>query len=162
MFGVSAGGGLLAASILKMQQLNLPLPAVLSLGTPWSDLTKTGDSYYTNEDIDNVIITYDGMVEACAKLYAGGAPLTDPFISPIYGNYTKDFPPSLLITGTRDLFLSNTVRLFRKLRQADVQAELQVFEGMSHAFFANWVDAPESKEVFKEMILFFQKHFAQH
>jgi acetyl esterase/lipase len=38
--------------------------------------------------------------------------------------------------ATRDLFLSNTVRMQRKLREAGVEAQLQVFEGMSHADFA--------------------------
>lgn len=158
MFGTSAGSGLLLAVILKMQELNLPLPAVLSVGTPWSDLSKTGDTYYTNENIDNVVVTYDGIMEGMVAQYAGQHDLKNPYISPVYGNYTKEFPPSILTTGTRDLFLSNTVRVFRKLRLAGVDAQLQVFEGMSHAFYAEVYDAPESAEAFDEIVKFFNKH----
>ena len=43
------------------------------------------------------------------------------------------FPPTILTSGTRDLLLCNTVRVHRKLRQAGVEAELQVYEGQSHA-----------------------------
>lgn len=158
MFGTSAGGGLLLAAVLKMQELNLPLPKVLSVGTPWSDLSKTGDSYFVNDDVDNVVITYDGMLEGIVKLYAGSHDLRDPLISPVYGNFRKDFPPSIFITGTRDLFLSNTVRVFRQLRKIGVDAEIQVFEGMSHAFYVEVFDAPESKEAFQEIVKFVDKH----
>jgi acetyl esterase/lipase len=50
---------------------------------------------------------------------------------------------------TRDLLLSNTVRVHRKLRQAGVEAELHVYEGQSHAHYMRDVDAPETKEAFE-------------
>ena len=45
--------------------------------------------------------------------------LTDPLISPVYGDF-KGFPPTYLVSGTRDMFLSNTVRTHRKLRTVGV------------------------------------------
>lgn len=159
--GSAAGGGLTMAVLHKLKELNLPFPKVIGLGSPWTDLTKTGDSYYTNEDIDNVLVSYNGMVGASARLYGGSNDLKIPYLSPIYGQFNSDFPPTILITGTRDLFLSNTVRLFRKLRQVGVEAELQVFEGMSHAFHIDNLDAPESTEAFHEIVRFFQKHFRE-
>jgi acetyl esterase/lipase len=68
------------------------------------------------------------------------------------------FPPTILTTGTRDLFLSNTVRVHRKLRQAGVDAVLQVFEGQSHAQYYRDVDAPETKEYNGEIARFFDQH----
>ena len=59
-----------------------------------------------------------------------GRDLKDPHLSPIYGDF-QGFPPTLLTTGTRDLFLSNTVRVHRKLREAGVGAQLEVYEGMT-------------------------------
>lgn len=55
-------------------------------------------------------------------------PPPEKIINSVYGD-VSGFPPTLLMTGTRDLFLSNTVRVHRKLRQAGVQADLHVFEG---------------------------------
>lgn len=156
-FGASAGGGLTAATILKLKEMNLPLPGAISLITPWADLSKTGDTYFTNEDIDGVQWTYEGILEACAKLYAGSHNLKDPLISPVYGDFSG-FPPTILTSGTRDLFLSCTVRMHRKLRQARVEAELHVFEGMSHAQDILVTSSPESRESFEEQTRFFQKH----
>lgn len=158
IFGTSAGGGLAAATILKLQELGAPLPRAVGLGTPWADLTKTGDTFFTNEYIDDVLVMYEGLLEACAKIYAGGNDIKDKYISPVYAEYTKQFPPTILTTGTRDLFLSDTVRIHRKLRKADVMTELQISEGMSHAQYVMAFDSPESKEVFEGIAKFFDKN----
>jgi acetyl esterase/lipase len=63
-----------------------------------------------------------------------------------------------LTSGTRDLLLSNTVRVHRKLRQAGVEAALEVYEGQSHAHYLRDDSAPETKEVFTEIAAFFDKH----
>jgi acetyl esterase/lipase len=69
--------------------------------------------------------------------------------------------PTILTSGTRDLFLSNTARMHLKLRAAGVPAELLVFEGMSHAQYLFAVDSPESKQHFAELAAFFDKHLAK-
>lgn len=158
IFGTSAGSGLTAAAMLKLRELNIPQPAVVGLGTPFIDITKTGDSYYTNEEIDNFLVTYNGLLKSIAKLYAGAHDMKNPLISPIYGDFSKGFPPTILTSGTRDLFLSNTVRTHQKLREAGVEAYLQVFEGCSHAFYLQVLDSPESKQAYQEMVRFFDKH----
>jgi monoterpene epsilon-lactone hydrolase len=78
----------------------------------------------------------------------------------VYGDM-RGFPPTILTSGTRDLLLSNTVRVHRKLRQADVEATLQVFEGQSHAHYLRDDTAPETKEVFAEISGFFNKHLGK-
>ncbi len=161
MFGTSAGSGLTAAAMLKLRELNLPQPAVVGLGTPFIDITDTGDTYHTNQDIDNFLVTYNGLLKSIAQLYAGANDMKNPLISPIYGDFSKGFPPTILTSGTRDLFLSNTVRTHQKLRQAGVEAYLQVFEGCSHAFYLQVLDSPESKQAYQEMVLFFEKHLGK-
>lgn len=161
MFGTSAGGGLTAATVLKLRQLNVPLPGAVGLGTPWADLTRTGDTLYTNEDIDDVLVTYDGLLQACAGLYAGTHDMKDPLISPVYGDFTEGFPPAILTSGTRDMLLSDTVRIHRKLRQAGVDAYLQIFEGMSHAQYILVFTSPESREAFQETARFFRSHLGK-
>ncbi len=153
VFGSSSGGGLALAIVLRARDEGLPLPAAVSAGTPWSDLDKIGDSYFANEFVDNMLVTWDGWLGAAAKLYANGRDLRDPYLSPVYGNF-KDFPPTILTSGTRDLFLSNTVRVHRALRRAGVVAELNVYEGMSHAQYAG-PDMPETREVFRDIARFF-------
>jgi monoterpene epsilon-lactone hydrolase len=160
IFGTSTGGGMTLAMILRARQENLPLPAAIAPGTPWSDLTETGDTFKTNEWLDNVLVSYNGYLVRAATLYANGHDLKDPQLSPIYGDFTG-FPPAILTSGTRDLFLSLTVLTHRKLRRAGVEAELQVYEGMSHAQYIFDPYAPETKEVFTEIARFFDKHLGK-
>ena len=160
IFGTSTGGGMTLAMILRAKQENLPLPAAIGPATPWSDLTETGDTYKTNEWLDNVLISYHGYLGRAARLYAGGHDLKEPMLSPIYGDF-NGFPPAILTSGTRDLFLSLTVLTHRKLRRAGVDAELQVYEGMSHAQYNFDADMPESREVFGEIATFFDRHLAK-
>jgi acetyl esterase/lipase len=158
--GTSTGGGMTLAMILRAKAEGLPLPAAIAPGTPWADLTETGDSYRTNEWVDSVLVSYDGYLTHAAQLYANGHDLKDPQLSPIYGDF-HGFPPTFLTTGTRDLFLSNTVRTQRKLRQAGVTAELNVFEGFSHAQYLFDVSAPETREAFGDIAAFFDRYLAQ-
>jgi acetyl esterase/lipase len=160
IFGTSTGGGMTLAMILRAKQEHLPLPAAIAPGTPWSDLTDTGDTYKTNEWLDNVLVSYNGYLSRAAQLYANGHDLRDPQLSPIYGDF-HGFPPAILTSGTRDLFLSNTVLTHRKLREAGVDAVLQVFEGMSHAQYLFDPYAPETKEAFTEIARFFAAHLAK-
>jgi len=160
VFGTSAGGGLAAAMLQKSLALHIPMPAVLGLGTPWADLTETGDTLFTNEDIDQVIVRYRGVLGAAARLYAGGRDLADPLLSPVNGDFTG-FPPTILIAGTRDMLLSATARVHRKLRAAGIDAQLHVFEGMSHGFYLALPDAPESRETFSEIARFFGAHLGR-
>lgn len=157
VFGTSTGGGMALALALRAKAESLPLPAALAPGTPWTDLSKTGDSYFTNKGTDNILVCYDGWLGEAAKLYAAGHDLKDPMLSPVYGDVTG-FPPTLLTTGTLDLFLSNTVRMHLKLRQAGVAADLIVFEGMSHAQYLMDPNMPETRFHFQELGRFFSRN----
>jgi epsilon-lactone hydrolase len=158
IFGSSAGGGLTLAMVLRAKAEGVALPAAIAPGTPWVDLTGDGDSIMANAFVDNVLVANAGWVAAAALLYAGGRDLRDPLLSPIFGDFAG-FPPAILTSGTRDLFLSDAVRAHRKLRQAGVEAVLQVFEGQSHAQFL-MPFVPETEEALGEIAGFFGRHLA--
>jgi len=160
IIGSSAGGGLTLAMVLKAKMDKLPLPGAIAPGTPMSDLSGAGDSFQTNAMVDNVLIAYGASCDVRAAMYANGRDLKDPLLSPVYGDM-ENFPPTILNTGTRDLLLSNTVRVHRKLRQAGVVADLHVHEGQAHGGWYRDYTAPESKETFGEIARFFDKHLAQ-
>jgi acetyl esterase/lipase len=157
VFGTSAGGALVLEMMLQAKQQGLPLPAAIAPGTPMSDVTKTGDTFYTNEMVDNVLVSRDGSCDAGTRVYAHGHDLKDPLLSPVYGDM-HGFPPAILTTGTRDLLLSNTVRVHRKLREAGVDAQLEVYEGLSHAQYQFDDRVPETKQAFGEITAFFDRH----
>ena len=156
-FGTSAGGALTLEMVLRARQKGLPMPGAIAPGSPMSDVTKTGDSFYTNEKVDNVLVSRDGFCDAATVIYAQGHDLADPLLSPVYGDM-RGFPPAILTTGTRDLLLSNTVRVHRKLRDAGVDAQLEVYEGQSHAQYQFDDRLPETKVAFGEIASFFGQH----
>jgi monoterpene epsilon-lactone hydrolase len=145
--GASAGGNLAAALMLRIKDEGLPMPAALVLNAPELDLTESGDSFVTLAEASN---TLQSLMKVNLK-YADGVDLEDPYISPLFGDVTG-FPPTLLTAGTRDIFLSNSVRMHRKLRSAGVEAELHVFEAMPHGGFAG---APEDLELQLELRRFY-------
>lgn len=148
--GLSAGGNLAAAVVLRIKDEGLPFPGLLVLLSPELDLTESGDSFQTLAAVSNTL----GSLLPVNELYAHGADLADPYLSPLFGD-VAGFPPTFLQAGTRDLFLSNTVRMHRKLRAAGVEAELHVWEAMPHGGFQG---APEDLEVEAELRRFLDAH----
>src|SRR6202171_1685295 len=150
IFGSSAGGALTLEMILKAKHDGLPLPGAIAPGTPMSAVTKGGDTFVTNAMLDNVLVSPDGFCDAGTKVYANGHDLKDPLLSPVYGDM-RGFPPAILTSRTRDLLLSNTVRVHRTLRQAGVDAWLQVYEGQFRAQYYRDDTSPEAEEHFGEL-----------
>lgn len=146
--GRSAGGNLAVAMVLRARDEGLPMPGALVLLSPEVDLTESGDSFQVNRMVD---VMLPSSLMAANLLYAAGADLAHPYLSPLFGRFDRDFPPTLLQTGTRDLFLSNAVRLHRALRRAGVEAELHVFEAMPHGGF---MGTPEDAELEAEVARF--------
>ncbi|TPG39897.1 alpha/beta hydrolase [Sphingomonas koreensis] len=148
--GRSSGGNLAVAMLLRGRDEGLPLPARLVLLSPEVDLTESGDSFEVNQMVDVVL---PGSLMSNNRLYANGADLAHPYLSPLFGDL-HGFPATFLQTGTRDLFLSNTVRMHRALRQAKVPTELHVFEAMPHGGFMG--GTPEDRELGEEISRFVQ------
>jgi acetyl esterase/lipase len=152
--GASAGGNLAGALVLRARDEGLPLPAAVVINTGAFDLTAASDSWQTNRGLDNLL---QGGDTSQMELYAGGHPLDDPYISPLHGDLTG-FPPTILLTGTRDLLLSDNVRMHRALRRAGVDAELHVWEAAAHGGFLGM--APEDRERMGEVRRFVDHHWA--
>lgn len=148
--GQSAGGNLAAALVLRAKDEGLPMPGSLVLLSPEVDLTESGDTFQTLAAASNTL----GSLMDNNRLYAAGADLSDPYLSPLFGDVTG-FPPTFVQAGTRDLYLSNAVRMHRKLRAANVEAELHVWEAMPHGGFPG---APEDQEIDVELRHFLDKH----
>lgn len=153
--GASAGGNLAAALVLRAKDEGLPLPAALVINTGAFDLTMSGDTWHTNDGLDNVL---SASAEGCPALYAGDHDLREPYISPLFGDLSG-FPPTILLTGTRDMLLSDNVRMHRALRAAGVQAELHVWEAAGHGGFMGM--APEDADRFAELRRFVEEHWSQ-
>lgn len=155
--GGSAGGGLALSTVLRAKQEGITPPAAVAVQTPWCDLAPVGDSLKVHEWIDNVLITYDAIATRGEALYAGENDIANPLLSPLRGDVTG-FPPTMLVSGTRDLLLSQVVLMHRKLRKAGVHAELHLVEGASHFTYFIEPFAEESQDIFAETARFLDYH----
>jgi acetyl esterase/lipase len=153
--GGSAGGNLAAALMLRARDEGLPLPAAVVLMTPELDLTESGDSFEVNAGVDVVL---SGRLTAENALYAAGHDLAHPYLSPLFGDFSKGFPPTFLQAGTRDLFLSNAARMHKSLRKADVPVDLHICEAMPHGGFFG---APEDEDLDAEVRRFVADHWGR-
>jgi len=105
IYGDSSGGGLAAAVVLKMRDRGLGMPAAAVLVSPWLDVTLSGDTETTLHDADpNQLYEKHGKQAAAALANPGDQ--KDPYASPVYGYYSKGFPPTLIQGGLKETLLS--------------------------------------------------------
>ncbi|MEX1125044.1 MAG: alpha/beta hydrolase [Acidimicrobiia bacterium] len=144
IYGDSAGGSLAAGSVLKMRDLGLGIPAAVVMWSPWSDITDTGDTYETLAGVEGSYL-YDLHLKPAADAYADPPDQTSPYVSPVYGDYSSGFPPTLIQGGTREIFLSNFVRQYQVMDQGGVDVRLDLYEGMPHGFQCKLPETPEAR-----------------
>lgn len=145
IIGDSAGGGLAVATVLKLRDLGLDLPAALGLFSPWVDLTLKGDTIETLKIYETILNKI--QLEGSAKIYAGNDELNNPLISPVFADY-KDFPPMMILAGSREMLLSDSMNLARKAALDNTNVNLIVWDNLYHVFAAD-SNLPESKEAIK-------------
>jgi monoterpene epsilon-lactone hydrolase len=159
IYGCSAGGILTAQSVAWIDGHGLPRPG--AIGTFCASLVEAwGDSAFVGP-----ILSGQGPVERPLLLvdlpYFKGADPHDPLVIPgASAALLAKFPPTLLISGTRDFALSSVVRSHALLVQAGVDAELHVYEGMWHSFFSD-PELPESRAAYDVIVRFFDRHLGR-
>ena len=160
LFGTSAGGNIALATTLKLKDMGAPLPGAIFAGTPATDLANISDTWTTLQGLDPLGDRLPGgLVAGSFAQYIGDNDPANPYLSPVNGDL-NGFPPTILISGTRDLLLSDTVRMHRALRAADVKADLHVYDGQTHADYMQnlLTPVPESADAQREIYKFFDAH----
>jgi monoterpene epsilon-lactone hydrolase len=104
---------------------------------------------------------YPGNLKHCAEAYATPADQQHPYVSPVYGDYTKGFPPTLIQAGTKEIFLSNAVRQYQALDNAGIPVKLDLYEGMWHIFQVFNHDLPESTLARKKVRAFLEQQLGK-
>jgi monoterpene epsilon-lactone hydrolase len=131
--GESAGSGLAVALLLALRDAGLPLPSCAYLMSPYVDLTLSGDTLATKQELDP-LLTPQGL-RARVPDYVAGTDATDPYISPIFGDLSG-LPPLLIQAGSHEVLLSDALRLAERAAIADVPVALEVTPGVPHVFQA--------------------------
>lgn len=129
--GDSAGGNLVLSLMLRLKQENRLLPRGAVLMSPWTDLTSSGKSHVAKASIDPVLNV--GYLQEMITNYAPGRDLTNPLISPLFGDF-EGFPPVYIQVGSNEILLDDSNMLYKKLLKANVSVKLDLFKGMWHVF----------------------------
>jgi monoterpene epsilon-lactone hydrolase len=158
IYGCSAGGILTAEAVAWFQKVRLPRPG--AIGTFCGSASGFGgDSVYVAFPLaaQNAL---PGAREGALSFspYFSDASLQDPLVLPINSaDVLRKFPPTLLVAGSRDFAVSSLFHTQAALTNVGVETELHVWDGMWHAFFID-PELPESKEVYKVIVKFFDRH----
>ena len=155
IYGDSAGGNLAVRTVLNLRDGHLGMPAAVVLFSPWVDLTNEGDTAATLAEADPTL-SYPGFLLPSARAYADGLDLRDPRVSPVYADFTRGFPPTLIQEGTRTVLLSTSVRLYQRLDAAGAGAVIDMYEGMWHDFQGTPI--PESDRAIRKAAAFIRAH----
>ncbi|MFC0400046.1 alpha/beta hydrolase [Paraburkholderia rhizosphaerae] len=129
--GESAGGGLALAMLVSLRQIGADLPACAWLSSPWTDLDMSGESMESKATVDP-LIQKPYLLEAAGAYLNGAAPRT-PLASPLYADLSG-LPPMLIQVGTAETLLDDSVRLARRVAQADGRVVLDIWPEMIHAW----------------------------
>jgi len=160
IFGTSAGAILTCEVAVRLKQLGLPLPAAVGIFSGLADFSRVGDS--------RQLFALSGLPGRMEPVdpnhlpddqYVGKTDRRDPVLSPLFADL-HGMPPSLLVTSTRDILLSDTTTLHRALLRAGDDAQLVVFEALPHAFWYHF-QLPETQEALELMARFFDDKLAQ-
>jgi len=153
--GDSSGGNLSLALILKLQKEQNVAPKAGFFFSPDTDLTFSGKSIFDNYGKDimvgekNVTLTQEKWEQLKnAEIYTcaiGDADRTDPYVSPLFGDYTT-FPRSIFVVGGDEMTLDDTLRVVDKIKANGHEVELINKEGMFHVYNVNGSFTPEGKE----------------
>lgn len=145
--GDSAGGGLVAATLLRLKDEGIDLPAGAVLYSPWCDLTNSGESLTANADKDPIIVK--DMVDMLGGLYRGENDATNPYISALHGDLSG-LPPLLIFVGTNEALLDDAKRLAAKAVEDGVEVTLEIGDDMYHIYPCFQHILPEGKEATKQ------------
>ena len=156
MTGGSAGAAIVAATTLKIRDSGIPMPAALVLLCPMGDFTEGGDTRYTLMDADPVL--WAPQVRPGLDAYAAPEDQKNPYVSPVYGDFSQGYPPTLIQGGTKEFLVSDMVRLHRAIKRGGGASDLELYEGMPHGFMGLMADAPEGREARAEQLAFWNRY----
>lgn len=157
MMGESAGGGLCLASLLALRDRNIPLPQAAVVISPWTDLSCSGNSYHTK---NKVSLAPTNSWSVFSEFYSAGKDVTDPYISPLFGEL-KGLPPMFINAGTADELFDDSLSFYEKAQKAGVEITFCEGEDMIHCYPLLAPLFPEATKAMNEIIAFIKHHLDQ-
>ena len=151
--GISAGGGLTLALLLKLKAAGDPLPAGAVPMSAWTDLTQSSETFQSKADIDPTISKQ--YLDRMAEAYLAGADPKTPLASPLYGDL-RGLPPMLVQVGTAETMYDDSRLYAEKAQAAGVDITFEPWEDMIHGWHGSAAVLPEAQEAIDSVGAYFR------
>jgi epsilon-lactone hydrolase len=167
IYGCSTGGEVTAESIAWILNEHLPPPAAAGLFCYGASRSLRGnnDKWAESDELrilEPILYGTQSEEDIDGKPYFIGINRNNPLVSPgDYDDVMRQFPPTLLISSTRDPLLSSVITTHAQLVRLGVEADLLVWEGMEHGFLFTDPRLPESREAYSVIANFFDRHLSK-
>lgn len=154
--GDSAGGGLAISTLLALRDMeHLPMPGCALCFSPWVDLSFCGESAETFADFDPIVKVRE--VSDWGYQYAGEYEISNPFISPLFGDL-HGLPDIMIQASDSEVLTSDATRLYDKLKAAGNDAHIQLWPELIHVWQLFWRMVPEADQALKAAGAFINAH----
>jgi monoterpene epsilon-lactone hydrolase len=146
--GDSAGGGLTLSTLLKIKDIGLPQPLTAVVMSPWTDMSLSGDSIETHQDKDPLLLVEHARV--WAQWYHAEVSPTNPFVSPLFGDY-RGVAPIYIQVGTDEILLSDSLRMIEVAKTQNAPITVDIWENMMHVWHFGWPYVPEARQAIQKI-----------
>ena len=154
--GDSAGGGLTVALLNKLKELGEELPGCAWLISPWTDLTMSGATMITRDQVDPLI--HKAYLEELAAAYVpAGVDRKDPRVSVLNAD-VQGLPPTLIQVGSAETLLDDAVRFAAEAGTRGVFVTLEIWPDMIHAWHLWNAHLEEGRQALGNAGAFLQRH----
>ncbi len=157
--GDSAGGNLVLATLLRLRELSIPMPAAACCISPWTDLSMSGETISSKVDADLVLTPT--LLNQFATHYTAGTPFddcgNDSAISPLAADLNQ-LPPLLIQVGSEEILLDDSLRIAEKAKKEGVHVELQIWEKMQHVWHYSFPMLKDGRLAIDEIASFFDRN----
>ena len=122
--------------------------------SPWLDLECTGESAISQAKADPMVVP--GALREFGLMYAPKDQLRHGLVSPLYANL-KGLPPMFIQASSSEVLYDDTTRFEKKLKEAGVDVEVEIWEKMVHVWQAYAPILPEAMKAIKIMGSYIEK-----
>lgn len=149
--GDSSGGGLALSALIQLRDEGIDLPSKVFTLSGVFDMTMSGDSMKA-DPLKEPFLRLEELKKWQSTYFEN---MDSPLLSPLFSDLSR-LPPSLILVGSDELWLSDSIRIHEKLQREGNESKIRIWKSMTHV----WAMDPnlnESGEALNEIRAFIKK-----
>lgn len=156
LIGGSAGAWLVLSVALRARDEKKVMPKGICAFSPLTNQADDLPSHHGNEKTDymlkDMLYRPGQNIAVFGEATPPRAVMTDPYVSPYFGDY-QGLPPIYLAVSGSEVLYDDATTLYEKLKAEGHPVEIEIVDGICHAY-ATFPMMPEARETLKKAIDF--------